>query len=263
MKRINNYDELNQLITSNFKKGVFTNCFIGKEEFEKYIQQNRLFYSLYDGGLLIFIKNQGFFNMKFYIHNLNVKLQLPVFKKVVVEVAGKAEKDLGMIEKHLENVGLRCILKRLRFSCGDAVINNNLSCDKLTKVNLKDSQKIIKILRKNYDKYTGCIPSKEDIKMDIENGNFCCYKEGKKILGILHIRNNGSKTEMRHLAVLKKNRGKNIAKCLITRYLMDVKEKQKQVWTSTENEIAKKLFEGFGYKADGYVSKVWVSYRTK
>ena len=74
------------------------------------------------------------------------------------------------------------------------------------------------------------------------------------------MRNAGNRTEMRHLVVLKNARGRNIAKCLIAKYMLDIKEKQKQVWTSTENEIAKKIFESFGYEADGYVSKVWTNH---
>ena len=59
MKRIKKYEELSKLISVEFKKGVYTNCFISKDEFEKYINDKRLFYILCDAGLLIFIKKQG------------------------------------------------------------------------------------------------------------------------------------------------------------------------------------------------------------
>jgi len=39
MRRINSFEELSNLISNNFKKGVFTNCFIAKDEFEYYINK--------------------------------------------------------------------------------------------------------------------------------------------------------------------------------------------------------------------------------
>ena len=56
MKRIKKYDEISNLISAQLKKGMITNCFLSKDEFEYYIREKRLFYISYDGGLLIFIK---------------------------------------------------------------------------------------------------------------------------------------------------------------------------------------------------------------
>lgn len=256
MKKINNFDELNKLISMHFKKGVYTNCFVSKEELQEYINKKRLFYTRYESGLLIFIKMQGYYNMKYYINDVNCDFRFSTRRKIVTEIAGKTEKSLETIVEFFKGNQWNIVLNRLRFSCEESKINESLEIEKIEKLKLKDYAKIIKILRKNYDKYTGCIPLKENIKLDIKNGNFYCYKEDNKILGILHICNKANKSEMRHLVVLKECRGKSIAKRLITRYLIDAEEKSKQVWTSTNNEIAKNLFMSFGYEADGYVSYV-------
>jgi len=56
MKRVNNFEDLNKLISIHFKKGVYTNCFISKEEFESEIKNKTLFCHEYDGGILFFRK---------------------------------------------------------------------------------------------------------------------------------------------------------------------------------------------------------------
>lgn len=250
MKRINSFEELSNLISNNFKKGVLTNCFVAKDDFEYYINNKKLFYISYGGGLLIFIKRQGFYNMKYYINDLNCDIKLPRYSKVVTEVVGKTEKSLETILEVFRKNNLNVVLNRLRLSCGNPEIDEKLELKNVEKI--KDYKKIIKILRKNYDKYTGCIPTNSEMV----NDDFYCYKDGKKILGILHVCSKSNKTEMRHLVVPKKYRGRNISKCLITKYLLDTNEKSKQVWTSVNNEVAKNLFAGFGYEADGFVSAV-------
>ena len=47
MRKINSYDELNSLIMKHLKKGVYTNCFISKDEFEDEIKNGNLFYHSY------------------------------------------------------------------------------------------------------------------------------------------------------------------------------------------------------------------------
>lgn len=241
----------------HFKKGVYTNCFISKEEFEFFIEKKRGYYLLFDGGLLIFLKMNGFFNMKFYINDSNCNFKIASNKKIITEVAGKSEKDLSTISEYLKKNGFDVTLKRERFSCKETSHTGNGLVKNVEKANLKDYKKIVKILRKNYDKYTGCIPMNEKIKEDIKNGNFYCYRIGKKIIGVLHISNRAKFSEMRHLVVLKKYRGNNVSKELIKQYLFDTKMQSKQVWTSMDNVVARKLFVGLGYEADGYVSKVF------
>lgn len=256
MKRIKKYEEISNLISTQLKKGMITNCFLSKGEFEYYIREKRLFYILYDGGLLIFIKQCGYYNLKYYINDLGYNIKLPKFSRIVIEIVGKDRKSLEKSVEFLKKNKFNVVLNRLRFSCVNPPINEKLDIKNISKLKLKDYKKTIKILRKNYDKYTGCIPTKDKIKIDIEKGNFYCYKEDNKILGILHICSKANGTEMRHLVVLKRHRGKNISKCLIEKYLLDTASGTKQVWTSTNNKVAQNLFEKFGYEPDGFVSTV-------
>jgi N-acetylglutamate synthase-like GNAT family acetyltransferase len=256
MIRIKEYDELNDLIMKHFKKGVYTNCFVSKDEFEFFIEKKCLYYYLFDGGILLFFKMKGFYNMKFYINNINCDFNIPSNMKIVTEVAAKSPKDLLDVSDYLKRNGFQLELQRERFSCKEPIYEKKECGKNVDIAKLKDYKKIIKILKKNYDKYTGCIPMKEKIKDDIENGNFYCYRNGKNLIGILHINKKQKVSEMRHLVVLKKYRGNKVSKELIKKYLFDTELQSKQVWTSVDNLVAKKLFVSFGYKADGYVSEV-------
>lgn len=256
MKRIKSYEELASLISSQLKKGVYTNCFIGKEEFELYISKKRLYYQIFEGGLLIFLKMSDYFKMKFYINNLEADLILKLSKKIVIEIPSKKEEDIEKLQKFFEKVGFNIVLNRIRLTQDKNIFTDKVNIENIEIANLKDYKKIVKILQKNYDKYTGCIPEREILKQDIINKNIYCYKINKEVVGVLHIVSKLKTSEIRHLVVVEEYRNKNIAKSLISRYLVDSDISTKYVWTSIDNDIAKKLYSKFGYESDGYASKV-------
>ena len=251
MEKINNFDELNGLISKHLKKGVYTNCFISKEEFEEEIKNETLFYHEYDGGLLLFRKMEDYIKMNFYINNPEIDLDIKFEEVVVTEIVCKPEFDCSKIIDLFKKNGMKLRLKRVRLLKEDSNIDTTSS--NVEKVKLKDYEKIVKLLRENFDKYIGCIPSEQKLKSDIESGNFYCYIENGEILGILHIAN---KTNIKHLAVDKEYRGRGIAKAILNTYLSDVGDGKKYVWTGENNEAALSTYCSVGYKLDGYVSYV-------
>lgn len=251
MVKINNFEELNKLISMHLKRGVFTNCFISKEEYEEEIKNETLFYHAYDGGLLIFRKMDGYYKMNFYIVNPEIDLDINFNDIVVTEIVCKPEFDCCKIIELFNKNGMSLKLKRVRLSNENN--NINIESSNVEKANLKDYEKIIKLLRENFDKYIGCIPSEQNLKLDIAKGNFYCYEGNEEILGILHIDN---KANIKHLAVDGNYRGKGIAKMLLSKYLQDVGNCKKYVWTGENNEAAKNTYFSMGYKLDGYVSYV-------
>lgn len=254
MVKINNFEELNKLISMHLKKGVYTNCFISKEEFEEEIKNETLFYHVYDGGLLLFRKMDGYYKMNFYIVNPEIDLDINFNDIVVTEIVCKPEFDCSKIIELFKKNGMELKLKRMRLANESS--NVDITSSNVGKAKLKDYEKIVKLLRENFDKYIGCIPSEQKLKSDIESGNFYCYREKEEILGILHIAN---KTNIKHLAVDKECRGRGIAKAILSTYLSDVGDGKKYVWTGEDNEIAKKTYFIMGYKLDGYVSYVLIN----
>ena len=251
MKKINNFEELNKLISAHLKKGVYTNCFISKEEFEQEIKSESLFYHIYGGGLLIFRKMEDYYKMNFYINNPEIDLDINFENILVTEVVCKPETECDNIIELFEKNGMSLKLKRVRLlNDSNNVGLNNINVEK---ANLKDYEKIIKLFEENFDKYIGCIPTKQKLIADIKKGNFYCYKENEKILGVLHIDN---KANIKHLAVDSDFRGKGIAKAILGKYLLDAGECKKYVWTGEDNDAAKKTYLSMDYKLDGYVSYV-------
>lgn len=251
MKKINNFEELNKLISMHLKKGVFTNCFISKEEFYEEIKSEDLFYHEYDGGLLLFRKIEDYYKMNFYINNPDIDLDINFDDVVVTEIVCRPELECCKFIELFKKNGMKLKLKRVRLL--NEISNVDITSSNIEKGNLKDYEKIIKLLRENFDKYIGCIPSEQKLKSDIESGNFYCYREMEEILGILHI---ADKNNIKHLAVDKKYRSRGIAKVILSTYLSDVGDGKKYVWTGEDNIAALNTYFSMGYKLDGYVSYV-------
>lgn len=259
MKKVNSYEEISALISLHFKKGVITNCFLIKEELEFYIKNKKIYYQEFEGGLLIFLKMQGYFNLKFYINDINAKFVIKSYKKIVVEVPGKNKDDFKILEKYFNEAGFAKVLARERMMYKGNTSVTHEDIRNIQTINLKYYKKTVKILRKNFDKYIGCIPSKEILKQDINDKNVYCYIENKKILGILHVSCTSKNSEIRHLAVNEEYRGNDIATKLVKKYLQDTVNLKKHVWTGSNNEIAKRLYSKLGYETDGYVSIVLIN----
>lgn len=257
MIKITNYEELNMLITSQLKKGVYTNCFISKEEFLDEIKFESLFYHLYDGGLLIFRKMDGYYKMNFYINNPEIDFDINFDDIIVTEIICRPDSDYTPVVDLFKKNGMVKKLKRIRLQNESSnVYTEGLNIEKGI---LKDYEKIIKLLRENFDKYIGCIPTEQNLKLDIENGNFYCYKEDEKLLGVLQVANKGNVSNIKHLAVDKEYRGRKIAKSILSSYLSEVKDCKKYVWTGEDNEPALKTYSSMGYKLDGYFSYVMMN----
>lgn len=254
MKRINDYNELNSLIMSQLRKGVFTNCFISKEEFERDIKNGNLFYDSYENVLLLFRKMEDYFKMNFYINDVTDFINLSYQDVIVCEVVSPPNCDYTPVVDFLNKSGMKQKTQRVRL----INVNNNAGQEILNieKGNLKDYDEIVKLFYENFDKYIGCIPSNDDIQLDIINKNIYCYKEDNKVVGILQISNKNGVSLIKHLAVSSNYRRKGIAKSLVSQYLLDTRNFKKYVWTGANNEVAQNTYFSVGYKADGYISYV-------
>lgn len=254
MKRINDYNELNALIMSQLRKGVLTNCFISKEEFERCIKNGNLFYDSYENVLLIFRKMEDYFKMNFYINDVTACIDLSHQDVIVCEVACAPNRDYASVIDFFSKNGMKQETRRVRL----VNVDNNVGQESLNieKGISKDYDEIVKLFYENFDKYIGCIPTNEDIQLDIINNNIYCYKVDNKVVGILRISNKNGVSQIKHLAVSGDYRRKGIAKSLVSQYLSDTKNLKKYVWTGETNKAAKNTYLSVGYKEDGYFSYV-------
>ncbi|MBR4111169.1 MAG: GNAT family N-acetyltransferase [Clostridia bacterium] len=255
MKRVDRYETISALISKQIRKGVKTNNFLTENDLKIEIENNSLYYYEYDGGLLILRDRTTHYILNYYINDITKNIEKIFEKDVVVEIVSRPNNNDNEVIKYFEKQNFACCIERVRYAhtCDEIVDNDTADAIQLCKTN--DAEKVYEILKENFDSYTGCIPTKERLIKDVENGNVYIYKD-ENIKGILHIDKSKISSEIKHLIVVENEREKGIATKLINKYFNEVNAKKKTVWTGKENNCARKFYEKCGYELDGYTSVV-------
>ena len=264
MEKVKSYEELSKLIFKHLKKDVATNSFLSKEEYEKEILKENLYYSDFPFGLLIMRDRKDYFILNYYLNitedlkSIIEKELISIKKKIVVEVVGKDENDskyLNQLDLFL-SLNFENKISRIRYSLNSE--NVKISSNICSNANINDLSEILSLLKNNFNNLYGCIPESDALETDIYNNNFLKVVMDNKIVGILHAKHTKNSAEIRHLAVLKEYRRKGIASNLVLNFINLYKNLNKSVWTGSDNVEAQKVYEKYGFKKDGYVSTVFV-----
>lgn len=255
MKRVDKYETISSLIIKQIKKGVKTNNFLSESDLKEEIENATLYYHEYDGGLLILRDRTTHYILNYYINDISKNIEEIFDKDVVVEIVSRPNDNNDEVIKYFEKHKFLSCLERVRYvhNCSEIVDNETSKNIQLCKT--EELNDVFEMLKKNFDIYTGCIPTKEIFLKDVENGNVYIYKD-ENIKGILHMFKNKNSSEIKHLVVIEGERKKGIATKLINKYFNDVNTKKKAVWTGKENICARRFYEKNGYELDGYTSIV-------
>lgn len=258
MEQVKTFDEISKAIKEHFKVGVITNCFITEEEYKKEIQNKTLYIINKTNYLIILREREEHYKLNYYI-NQKEKIEIKTEKPIVVEIIKRPnDKKFEEIVKTFTDSDFTKILERERYTLENVENVENKYSHKTEMCKKEESEEIIKTLKNNFDKHTGCIPTEEELKKEIEKQNIYCIKKQNEIAGILHKKENKAYTEIKHLAVNEKYRKQGIADELIKK----LKEQSRKitVWTGKENKAAQKTYEKTGFKKDGWTSIVLISH---
>jgi predicted GNAT family N-acyltransferase len=262
MKLFNSFDEISPIVRKHFKVGVSTNVFLSESEYRALIDKNRLFYEEFNGGLLLFKKRENDYLCYYQITDLNLQHEnlfeadgkLPI----VVELVSKSVESQNNMQNFFESYGFKKNLERMRMKKKEQITNNAKSEFAIKYADPESETKIVQFLKQSFDGHTGCIPSQDELEKDINNKFVITAFDGDKVIGVLHFKNDKNKSEIRHLAIDKEYRHQNIASALMCEYLKETKELNSSVWVRKDNDEAVKLYQKFGYKADGFSSVVLI-----
>ena len=103
---------------------------------------------------------------------------------------------------------------------------------------------------------TGGLPTADDLRENLANGQTVITRDEKGVSGVLHFAVSRASTEIRHLAVRTDCRGKGLAGELLAAYLAATDGAKSQVWARTGNAPAEHFYEQHGYRPDGWTSAV-------
>ena len=117
MTPVQRYKDLSPLLSAQLRRGVLTNCFLGREALEGLIQNGALLVQTLPRGLLLAVERPGFFRLHFYLTELSSPLALELPGPVVCEIPFRP-RDTGLREAvhYLEGQGFFQKLSRVRLS---------------------------------------------------------------------------------------------------------------------------------------------------
>ena len=198
---------------------------------------------------------------------------------VVLEIVQRPQDhNFGRVKQFFESLGFQVCLGRERLKLDTRFINEEeleVTYEQFSKAKKKskeiifpqnvgfatieDIEGVKDILKENFDKHMGCLPSEKELVNDITNRRILVafdssYNSPSKVVGILHFSRKLSGFEIRHLAVSKEYRGQKIASRLVQRYHLEILDLCKEsnnkgftnmnshLWVAKNNEIAKNFY---------------------
>lgn len=252
MRKITDYKEVSPTVLKYFKRGVITNNFLTAEDYKAEIAEGRLYFLEEKDFLNIYLLRDGFFILYFYI--LDESCSFPkISKKVVCDIAG----DVPLA---IKNGGFLKSLQRVRLEREKECEEKEISPYKADTAN---SEEIYKVMLNSLNKYSGYVPTHEQIKKECEEGLIYIVKDGKKIAGVLRSGVKGKVAEIKHLCVLEEFRKRGYARFICNEFLKENKDKKCIVWTGIENEAALSLYKSLGFLKSEMSSLVYIKEEDK
>lgn len=267
MERVEQFEVLAPLLSAQLKKGVFTNNFLGWDDYAREIARG-LWVHAFSGGLLLFRTRAGHHVLNFYLQK-EAALELPALDgPVVTELVWRpreAEAAAAALER-FQAAGFVEQFRRLRRerpatadanpADGSGALNADQHSGIAGLAETTQTAEVLEFLRANFDLLTGCLPTEEALAEDVAAGNVACTADSRGLTGVLHFARGRASTEIRHLAVRDDCRGQGLAGKLLDAYLQATGHAKSQVWARQGNTPAEHFYEKHQYRPDGWQSAV-------
>ena len=250
MEPVNSYAELAPLLSAQLKRGVVTNNFLSRADWERELKHGVDVHAA--EGTLVLLRHRAAHDiLNVYLHP-GAELVLPELPRpTVVELVWRP-RDAEAVQQaaaQFLRMGFAEQVHRLRRQREP----EPLVCEVGTREpELSLLPAVQRLLEQSFDSRTGCIPSLQELGQD---GLLCTFRE-ETPTGVLHYRRTKTGTELRHLAVRSDCRGQGLGAVLVENYLRLTGKEKSQVWAARENAPAQHLYEKYGYRPDGWESVV-------
>ena len=251
-------EELSPLVTAQLCRGVRTNNAMTTEDYRREIGAGTLYVHLLEAGLLLLRRRPGHWRMSYYLGPGAAPFSLPAEGVVAVELPFRP-KDAPMEGELLslfQASGFRERMRRVRLErpAGPVpAVENGFAFRPARK---EDLSAALDLLISSFDPVTGCLPTGEELELDIAAGNLlCAFEEDGRLAGLLHSSRAKASAEVRHLAVRSGLRGRRCGQGLLAHWLVQADCKAR-VWTGADNEAALRTYGRGGFAPDGWYSVV-------
>ncbi|MFI3175846.1 MAG: GNAT family N-acetyltransferase [Bacillota bacterium] len=242
MVKIENMSELQVLPT--FKKGILTNNFITKADYEKEIRLGQLHLQKNDDNCLVLKQRNGFAIGYFhFMADVDFQIFEEIKESIYIEIPYKNRNKAVLQEfanKFMEN-GFTFCFERKKYEL-TITEESTFDTSNVKKAELENAKEIYDLLYAYYPVETGCLPDFEGVETHIKNDEVYTIVEDEKIVGLLTFYSKLNK--MAHLVVDKDYRGKGYLAQLMHTYLQLHYGKKTVIWAG-ENTAG--IYLKYGY----------------
>ena len=265
MKLVENYEEVSPLLMKYFKKGLMTNNFLSEAQYKNAIKSKALQFYEWDDGIIFLNAKESFSKLTYELLSLNRKLNVKLPKKTIIEIVKRPnDTAYGDVLNYWKNNSFNIVLNRIRLvneNSKNILTSESLCGDtKISLCTMEDLGDVERVLKDNFNKYTGCLPSEDELKEIVKNQFAIGAFIGKELVGTLHFDTKRGYSEIRHLAVNEKFRNIGIAGNLISYYHKNFAQDKSYVWCAKGNKGAESVYSKHNYKEDGWTSAVLANF---
>lgn len=255
MEEIISIDAFEVLLNEFNSKEVLTNFYLLPKEYSDLIHSRKLFFSVQDKNLFVFLKKNTFFKFFYFINNLeNIPNLNFIQTPIVLEIVFRGEKYFPLRHvNYWKQFGFKPHLNR---DCYYLKKKDILSYNKTSDIQIRKafSEKEIlyakSLIEENLDLYTGDQLNFEELKLHADTELlFIAYYDGQPS-GMLQAEFKNGVLWLGHIVVDPNFRGKGIANKLVEHYLSIGAERncnQYQLWVIQENSTAVNLYKKFDF----------------
>ena len=267
LERINSLPRLDELFKRFFRKQTITNNYILIQDYQKYIEEERLWFTSDNDNAYFFLRKDGFFRMYYFLNQKRSNYTLTVNIPVVLEILFRGDKRYP--EQEVEFWQKSTFEKHLRRDCyflkaSDAIeiVEQGMSVPGFTvkkASSLEECKYAKQLIDINLDQYTGDILSLEEVEHFASGGNVYIAYQNESPCGILHASQRNKVFWLDHIVVDEAYRGMGVSKVLIDYYLQEgiIKDCAKfQLWVISNNLPAVNLYKKYQFR---YLNKSTIS----
>jgi len=256
MEQINNAARFNELLKPHLKRGVRTNNFMLPQAYFELIADNRLFLLPTDAGLFLLVRMDGYYRLFYHFFEGALPLKIAADLPVVVELPYNDRTDTVAEQlEFLQKCGLQRQVSRIRLSAE----RESLSLRATAPVSIalpEQANDISALLRTNFDRLYGFLPTQDELRRAIAEGQILITSDGGNIAGILHFAPEGRNSVLLHLAVEESSRGQGFAQSLLAAWQNATDAQRLLIWLNADNTPALRLYERCGFAPDGFRAEV-------
>ncbi len=246
-------NQLYELIKMFDSDCLYSNCYSIKK-IENYIKLSKVEYANTNSNLFLFVKKAGFYQIFYYIKNMEERIDLALDLPSIMEILFRGDKKPIEIIKYWGECGFKEHMYRDNMVAvySNIILPDNLNNGIVVRFanNETDAVYVCDKISETFDRFTGDLKTLDEIREDVNNHQVLIAEKDGQFCGFLRIEMYGSVCGIGHIAVDSAFRRQGIADCLVTFFIERNKQNEKaryQLWVLKDNIPALNLYRKFGF----------------